>query len=191
MYRKIYEQNYGPIPVDNDGRTYDIHHIDGNRKNNDPSNLVALSIEEHYKVHYNQGEFNACLRIMTRKNVSPDFLSDLAKKDALKRLEEGRCLFQNKEFIENHKKIMKNKYENGTHPSQRQKQKDIMSSIAKEFNVKRAYDWEIVYPNGESKVINNLNQFCKDNGLNSGNMSLVAAGKIKQHKGYSCRRVSK
>jgi len=27
FYRKIYEQHYGPIPVDSDGRTYEIHHI--------------------------------------------------------------------------------------------------------------------------------------------------------------------
>ena len=35
-YRKIYEQHHGPIPIDESGRTYDIHHIDGNHFNNDP-----------------------------------------------------------------------------------------------------------------------------------------------------------
>jgi hypothetical protein len=34
IYRKIYEQNYGHIPKDSAGRTYEIHHIDGNHKNN-------------------------------------------------------------------------------------------------------------------------------------------------------------
>jgi hypothetical protein len=56
LYRRIYEQVYGPIPVDADGRSFEIHHIDGNRSNNDISNLVALSIQEHYDVHWQQGD---------------------------------------------------------------------------------------------------------------------------------------
>ena len=52
-YRKLWEQNYGPIPKDETGRTYDIHHIDGNRKNNSLDNLICLSIEDHYKIHLN------------------------------------------------------------------------------------------------------------------------------------------
>ena len=47
-YRKLWEQNYGPIPKDETGRTYDIHHIDGNRKNNSLDNLICLSIEDHF-----------------------------------------------------------------------------------------------------------------------------------------------
>lgn len=39
IYRKIYENHFGPIPKDKDGRSYEIHHIDGNRKNNEISNL--------------------------------------------------------------------------------------------------------------------------------------------------------
>jgi|LauGreDrversion4_2_1035121.scaffolds.fasta_scaffold35333_3 hypothetical protein len=55
-YRKLWEQNYGPIPKDETGRTYDIHHIDGNRKNNSLDNLICLSIEDHYKIHLKQFE---------------------------------------------------------------------------------------------------------------------------------------
>lgn len=55
-YRKLYENFYGEIPKDSFGRTFDIHHIDGNRKNNSIDNLVCLSIEDHYKVHLKQFE---------------------------------------------------------------------------------------------------------------------------------------
>ena len=55
-YRKIWENAYGEIPKDLDGRTYDIHHIDGNRKNNSIENLICLSIEDHYKIHLKQFE---------------------------------------------------------------------------------------------------------------------------------------
>lgn len=53
-YRKIWESQYGPIPIDNNGVTFDIHHIDGNRKNNDINNLMCLSVYDHYKIHLKQ-----------------------------------------------------------------------------------------------------------------------------------------
>jgi hypothetical protein len=56
IYRKIYEQNFGPIPKEPNGRTYEIHHIDGNHNNNDPTNLSAMTIQEHYDIHYSQGD---------------------------------------------------------------------------------------------------------------------------------------
>lgn len=55
-YRKIWENHHGKIPLDSEGRTFDIHHIDGNRKNNSIENLICLSIEDHYKVHLKQFE---------------------------------------------------------------------------------------------------------------------------------------
>lgn len=55
-YRKLWEDVHGKIPKDENGRTYDIHHIDGNRKNNSIENLICLSIEDHYKIHLKQFE---------------------------------------------------------------------------------------------------------------------------------------
>ena len=45
-YREIYVEHYGPIP-----KGYHVHHIDHNPLNNDPKNLVAVSPEEHAKLH--------------------------------------------------------------------------------------------------------------------------------------------
>lgn len=56
-YIKIYKEHYGEIPKDSQGRSYDIHHIDGDYTNNDIYNLVALSIEEHYYLHKEQGDW--------------------------------------------------------------------------------------------------------------------------------------
>ena len=84
-YRKIYEDYHGPIPKDTDGRTYEIHHIDGNKKNNNPDNLVALSIQEHYDVHYSQHDWGACQRIAQRMGTPAEKIGELSSKLQLQR----------------------------------------------------------------------------------------------------------
>jgi len=53
-YRKIWSKIYGEIPKDELGRSYEIHHIDGNRNNNSIENLTCVSIKEHYEIHKKQ-----------------------------------------------------------------------------------------------------------------------------------------
>jgi hypothetical protein len=81
-YRKIYEQHYGTIPIDSQDRTYDIHHIDGDRLNNHPDNLIAVSINDHYNIHHSQGDIAACLMISSKMSLSPDDISRLARDNA-------------------------------------------------------------------------------------------------------------
>ena len=88
-YRKIYENYYGPIPKDSSGRTYDIHHRDGNRLNNDPLNLVALSVQEHYDVHYAQGDYGACSKIKRDMHLTKEEMSKLATDLNLKKVKNG------------------------------------------------------------------------------------------------------
>jgi hypothetical protein len=78
-HRKIYEAFIGPIPKDEDGRSYEIHHIDGNHNNNEISNLLCVSIKEHYEIHKSQGDYKACLIMSQRMKVSPEEKSYLAK----------------------------------------------------------------------------------------------------------------
>ena len=49
-YRKIYREHYGEIP-----KGYHIHHIDGNPLNNNIENLIAVTPEEHAKLHNHEG----------------------------------------------------------------------------------------------------------------------------------------
>lgn len=65
-YCYIWVKHNGKIPKDELGRTYDIHHIDGNDKNNDITNLKCVSIQEHYDIHFKQGDQGACHAIRIR-----------------------------------------------------------------------------------------------------------------------------
>ncbi len=88
-YRKIYEQHHGPIPKDETGRTYDVHHIDGDHHNNDPNNLIAVSIQEHFDIHYAQGDWAACHRISARMKVDPALVSELSRQASAVRVADG------------------------------------------------------------------------------------------------------
>jgi len=79
IYRNIYEKHFGPIPKDEMGRTFEIHHIDGNKNNNHLSNLQCVSIIEHYEIHKRQGDMKACLIMSDRMKISPEEKIEISK----------------------------------------------------------------------------------------------------------------
>lgn len=88
-HRKIYEEFYGvKIP-----KYMEIHHIDGNHNNNDINNLKLVTWQEHYDIHYSQGDWAACLLISGRHSISPEERSRLASLAATKGNSEGKCGF--------------------------------------------------------------------------------------------------
>ena len=111
-YRKIYENHLGPIPKDNNDRTYEIHHIDGNNLNNHPDNLVAVSINDHYNIHYEQGDWAECFFMSLRMNLSLEEISELAKKNNNNKVKNGTH-----HFIGGHmqRKTQNDRVKNGTH----------------------------------------------------------------------------
>lgn len=88
-YRKIWEDAHGEIPVDEQGRKYEIHHIDGNPKNNDLVNLTCVSIADHYIIHYEQGDWMACAIMSKRMGLSPDETKRIHKMAMSKRDQTG------------------------------------------------------------------------------------------------------
>lgn len=88
-YRKIYEHHIGPIPKEENGRSVEVHHIDGNRQNNDPGNLIALTLQDHFDVHRKQGDLAACVLMGIKLNLSPDDLTDMNRQQNLQRVING------------------------------------------------------------------------------------------------------
>lgn len=114
-YRKLWEQANGPIPKDDLGRSYEIHHIDGNRDNNSLENFMCIPIEEHYNIHYEQGDWGACMAISFRMQKSPEEFSKMQSILATA--------------------FTKQKVENGTHNFLKQNRKD---RIGNEFTSESA-----------------------------------------------------
>lgn len=119
-YRKIYEHHYGSIPVDEQGRSYHIHHIDGKRDNNHPDNLKAVSILEHYHIHVNQKDWAACVRLAPLLGMSSKDIAELASKANIARLDKGSHIFQKESFKAQlpqwSSTSAKRRVENGTNP---------------------------------------------------------------------------
>ena len=93
-YRKLYEDKHGPIPSG-----FHIHHIDGNHSNNHIDNLQCVSAQEHYDIHYSQGDYGACWAMLVTGHltVSPEersFISSQTQKDLSSK---GKHPFQSEE----------------------------------------------------------------------------------------------
>jgi hypothetical protein len=72
----VWELHNGTIPKDEYGRTYEIHHVDGDCTNNALSNLQCVSIQEHLDIHCNQEDWIAVQNILYRMNKTPHQISE-------------------------------------------------------------------------------------------------------------------
>jgi hypothetical protein len=107
-YRRIYKQHFGDIPREPNSRSYDIHHKDGNHSNNDPSNLVAVTLQEHYDIHYVMKDWGACIAIEMRMDSDPNLISELNRK----RVEDGTHNFSTRSDGTN---LQQDRVANGIH----------------------------------------------------------------------------
>ena len=107
-YRSIWEKPSCRIP---DG--YEIHHIDGNRVNNKIDNLMCVSIEEHYSIHYRQGDYMACSIMSKRMQLTPEERKEMHKKAMATRDQSGEKnpMYGRSAIVENNMKW----YNNGEH----------------------------------------------------------------------------
>ena len=91
-YRKIWEKHHGKTIPEN----HEIHHLDGNRSNNNIDNLICVSMEEHLEIHNKQGDHGAVLAILIR-------MKSKENPEIMEAVRHAASKFQTE------------KYENGTH----------------------------------------------------------------------------
>ncbi len=189
-YRKIYENHIGSIPKEANGRTYEIHHIDGNHSNNDPSNLQAVTIQEHYDIHYAHGDWAACHRIAIRLNQPPAEISELSKRCQNERIKNGTHNFiknnpvysrvknGSHNFLGGEQTRINNKkmFENGTHPFL-----NVYGENNPRFNP-IIYNFENITTG--QKISMTQHEFVKTFPVNHGAISMICSGKRKSHKNW-------
>jgi hypothetical protein len=175
-------------------------HIGGT---DDPSNLIELTVEEHAEAHrllweqdkrwqdyyawqglsgmINKEEL--IKRIQSLANSKP---KSEETKEKMRKSQLGKK--QTEQSKEKNSKKAKERWQNGVYDAEKLrlsrigfKQPESQKQKVSDFFSKQ---WSITTPTGETLIINNLNQFCKENNLDQGNMS---RGK---HKGWKCIKIS-
>ena len=65
----------------------EVHHIDGNHENNDPLNLVAVTIEEHLEIHLSQKDWGAVQAVRMRMELTEENRQQIKEMASLKQKE--------------------------------------------------------------------------------------------------------
>jgi hypothetical protein len=173
-----------------------------------PSNLIELTIEEHaeahrilYEEHGRDGDKWAWLGLSGQVGKD-EILRQIAKsrkgikkpegfgekistyRKTFKYSEESKLKMSNakkgKVLSEEHRKKI-SLCQQGKKQPESQKQK-VSEKLSKKYI--------LTTPVGKTIEITNLRKYCKENGLDQGNMVKVSQGILKQHKGYTCYKVA-
>lgn len=130
-YRNIYIKAYGKIPKDEFGRSYDIHHIDGDHTNDSLENLIAIPIQEHYNIHYANEDWHACFLIAIRMKMPVEEISKISALAAKKRVENGTHYWLSKEHSKEVSSRINEAVNNGTYHM-------LGGKIQKDFQLERS-----------------------------------------------------
>jgi len=179
-YRKICQEYYGYTNEEMKGM--DVHHIDGNRLNNDPKNLLLITPEEHAKIH--EHEFVLWAREGSKKG------NESFKKRLFTEGKTEKEIAYQKVRIEACKK--------GLHrvPHSEKTKKIISEKKKAQFVNKKNHPmygrttYKITDPSGNILIIEeDIKQWCLSKGLNPSNLIAVAKGKRNHHKGWKAEIV--
>jgi hypothetical protein len=170
-------------------------HIGGT---DDPSNLIEVTVEEHAEIHRKLFEEHGrwqdeiawkaitgiipCQEVIQEahraggrmtKNHWPE-----ERKVKARKMMKGNQINKGRVMSEENKKKISAALVGHVQP---QSQKDkVAAALSKQ--------WKITDPSGKSFVVTNLTSYCRDTGLDQGNMMKVVSGVQTHHKSYKCER---
>jgi hypothetical protein len=166
----------------------------------DDSNIIHLTVEQHSLAHkqlYERfGRWQDRLAWLALSGIvgHEEAVSESAKKGG----ETNKGRIKSKSHCQNlslaklgkkygpHSKEHKEKISKGLKGKRkppRTEEHNINHAIA------TSKQFRIIFPTGNSSIITNMSQFCREYSLNQGRMIQVARGKEYQHKGYRCSYV--
>jgi hypothetical protein len=199
-YRKIYEHHYGPIPRDDQGRTYEIHHIDGDHHNNHPSNLKCVSVQEHYDIHNAQGDWAACVYIAKRLKLSKEQISEMIKSHN-RNLKGPNNPFWGRSHSEFTKSLLsaanmgrpqseqtrlKRSLSNKGRPAWNKgipTREDVKNKQRQNAAKTKIKTWLVTHPCGKEEIVKDRVQFCKDHNLIYSSLN-TCTQQGRPYKGY-------
>ncbi|HMH10811.1 MAG TPA: hypothetical protein VK553_08890 [Candidatus Nitrosopolaris rasttigaisensis] len=143
---------------------YHMHHIIPKHMGgtNDPLNLERLTIQEHAARHY---------ELWYLVGMKQDYIA-------------WKALSGARDFYDEYKQFMRENNTGNKNPMYGKKRPDL--GIVSKNNAK---EWMVTNPNGDTKKIKSLNQFCIDNNLTQSLMWAVSQGKQTHHKHWKCQLV--
>ena len=177
-YRKLCQEHYGYTKEQMIGM--DVHHVDGNRDNNHPSNLKLITPKQHSELHNDE------FVLWARKG------SKLGNEAFIKRLREKGPT--EKELAHREKMAILRK--KGLHRvSHSEDSKKLIGEKTKErFKDKTKHPlwgkttYQVTSPQEEIYVVSGgWKQWCIDRGLNASNLLKVAKGERKHCKGWKAK----
>ena len=173
----------------------------------DSSNLIELTIEQHAEEHrilfeqYGRTEDKLAWLGLSGQIGKDEILRQIAMAQKGKKKPEGHgkkvSAFRKTFKYSDESKLKMSLAKKGKVFTDEHRKKLSEAQIGKkqtDYQKQRATEaleqaWVITTPKGVTINIVNLNKFCKENGLDQGNMVKVSQGILKQHKGYTCYKV--